>query len=71
MCGDNARRLELPDLHHVVVDNEGFSRCIAVVAILDNRKMNQNGRLEYAAFIRNKRADICPVGLLVFYLFIR
>ena len=46
--GDNARHVELADLHSVVLENEGFSRCLALVVVLLNGKTNQHGHLDMA-----------------------
>ncbi|KAE8231011.1 hypothetical protein CF326_g3980 [Tilletia indica] len=69
--GDNARRLELADLHHLDLSGEGPSPCFAVVLLLANGKTNQAGRVEYGSFLRNKDANVCPVGCLAMYLFSR
>jgi hypothetical protein len=71
MRGANVRQLEFADLHHADLENEGFSDCFAVVCLADNGKTNQEGRIEYGSFIRNKRVEICPVGALALYLFAR
>ena len=72
MRGGNIRGLELSDLHFVDLENEGpVENCLAVLCTLNHGKTNQVGRMEYAAFLRNKEADLCPVGALAFYLFYR
>ena len=72
MRGGNIRGLELSDLHFVDLENEGpVERCLAVLYTLNQGKTNQVGRMEYTAFLRNKEADLCPVGGLAFYLFYR
>ena len=70
MRGENIRGLELSDLHFVDLENEGpVEHCLAVLCTLNQGKTNQVGRMEYAAFFRNKEVDLCPVGGLAFYLF--
>ncbi|KAE8213455.1 hypothetical protein CF319_g9169 [Tilletia indica] len=74
--GENARNLELADLHHLSMSGEGpsgvgSSQCFAVVLLLANGKTNQAGRVEYGSFLRNKDAFVCPVGALALYLFSR
>lgn len=72
MRGENIRGLELSDLHFVDLENEGpVENCLAVLCTLNQGKTNQVGRMEYAAFLRNKEADLCPVGGIAFYLFYR
>ena len=72
MRGENIRGLELSDLHFVDLENEGpVKDCLAVLCTLNQGKTNQVGRMEYAAFLRNKEADLCPVGGIAFYLFYR
>ncbi|GAA5925952.1 uncharacterized protein JCM15063_005170 [Sporobolomyces koalae] len=69
--GPNVRNLELPDLQHVDLENEGYSDCFAVVCLANNDKTDQGGRPEYGSFIRNKLVGVCPVNALAFYLFAR
>ena len=69
--GDNARRLELADLHTVVSENEGFTRCVAFLMTLDNGKTNHDGRIEYGSFIRAKEPEACAVGAMALYFFHR
>ncbi|KAE8181731.1 hypothetical protein CF336_g8816, partial [Tilletia laevis] len=69
--GDNARKLELADLHHLELEGEGPSSCFAVVLLLANGKTNQAGRVEYGSFMRNRDVQLCPVGALALYLFSR
>ncbi|KAE8183507.1 hypothetical protein CF328_g8161 [Tilletia controversa] len=69
--GDNARKLELADLHHLDLAGEGPSPCFAVVLLLANGKTNQAGRVEYGSFLRNRDVRVCPVGCLALYLFSR
>ncbi|CAD6959590.1 unnamed protein product, partial [Tilletia controversa] len=56
--GDNARKLELADLHHLDLAGEGPSPCFAVVLLLANGKTNQAGRVEYGSFLRNRDSSL-------------
>ncbi|CAD6890814.1 unnamed protein product [Tilletia laevis] len=69
--GENARNLELADLHHLDLEGEGPSDCFAVVLLLANGKANQAGRVEYGSFLRNRDVRVCPIGGLALYLFSR
>ncbi|KAE8218798.1 hypothetical protein CF319_g7390 [Tilletia indica] len=69
--GDDLRPMELADIHHLEMRNEGLSDCFAVMLLLRSGKTNKHGRVEFGSFIRNKDASICPVGFLAFYLFSR
>ncbi|OWZ02399.1 hypothetical protein PHMEG_00026051 [Phytophthora megakarya] len=71
MCGESTRRMELADLHSIVLENEGYSACRVLVMIMRQGKTNQVGRLEVGECMRNKLVQICPHGLLDFYLFWR
>lgn len=52
--GDNARTLELSDLHMIEAPNDGFTRCPVMVACLRNGKTNRHNRTELAGVVRNK-----------------
>lgn len=52
-------------------ENEGITDCYALVMVLRQGKTNQEGRLEFAACLRNKNVNICPQMMLSFYLFYR
>jgi hypothetical protein len=71
MRGESARRMELADLHSILLENEGYSDCRALVMIMSQGKTNQVGRFEVGACMRNKNAEIYPHGLLEFYFFWR
>ncbi|GAA5920377.1 hypothetical protein JCM5296_003901, partial [Sporobolomyces johnsonii] len=68
---NNVLPIELADLFPVELPNEGPSPCFATVVLVNNGKTNQNGRVEYGAFIRNSDPEICGVGALALYLFLR
>jgi hypothetical protein len=42
-----------------------------MIMVMDQGKMNQFGKREYAACIRNREIIACPVGALALYLFYR
>ncbi|ETI55557.1 hypothetical protein F443_01771 [Phytophthora nicotianae P1569] len=63
--------LELADLHSIMLENEGYSPCRAIVMVMRQGKTNQVGRIEVGACMRNKIVEICPHGLLGLYLFWR
>lgn len=69
MRGHNTRSMELLDLHCVELNNEGPSKCLAVVILLDNGKPNQSGRVETAGMIRSKNVLECPVFAMAAHLF--
>ncbi|KAJ8576337.1 hypothetical protein ON010_g2882 [Phytophthora cinnamomi] len=71
MRGESARMLELADLHSILLENEGYSPCRALVMVMRQGKTNQVGRIEFGACMRSKYVEICPHGLLGFYLFWR
>jgi len=68
--GDEARRLELADLHSLVLDSDSrFSRCVALIVTLCNGKTNQDGQLQMAGVLRHKNVEQCTVGALALHLF--
>lgn len=71
MRGNNIREGELPDLFIVQVDEQGPTRCIALVLGMRAGKMNALGKLEYAAMIRAKLAELCGIGALAIYFYER
>ena len=69
--GETVRNLDLADMHSVLLENEGFSVCNALVFVVRQGKTNQFARTEFGAFIRSKDFRICPMGACAFYLFWR
>jgi len=69
--GETVRNLDLADMHSVLLENEGFSVCNALVFVVRQGKTNQFGRTEFGAFIRSKDFRICPMRACAFYLFWR
>lgn len=70
--GDNVRWLEFADLScETLPEFEGPSPCTILVFQLRRGKTNQMGRLNYSAFTRARREDVCAVGNLALYFFAR
>jgi hypothetical protein len=69
--GESARAMELPDMHCVRLENEGFGDCYALVLVMRQGKMNQFGKIELSACLRNRDVAICPWGAVGFYFFWR
>ncbi|KAE8246728.1 hypothetical protein A4X13_0g5650 [Tilletia indica] len=69
--GDDLRPIELADIHHLDMRNEGPGDRFAVMLLLQHGKTNKHGRVEFGSFMRNKDAAICPVAFLSIYLFSR
>lgn len=69
--GETTRKLQLPDLFTKEMKNEGPTTCLAVMAIMDQGKVNQFGRIDYGGCIRHRDVEVCPVGALAMYLFWR
>jgi len=63
--GESARAMELPDLHCVRLENEGYGDCYALVLVMRQGKMNQFGRIEISACLRNQEVAVCPMELLL------
>lgn len=69
---DNVLRLEFADLSsQLMPPTEGPTRPTLLVFQTRQGKTNQLGRLLYTAFTRAKREDICAVGCLALYFFVR
>ncbi|KDO19099.1 hypothetical protein SPRG_15578 [Saprolegnia parasitica CBS 223.65] len=69
--GETARMLELADLQSVQLENEGTSKCVAVIAVQRQGKTNQHGRVELAVCLRAKDVSVCPQAAMACYLFWR
>jgi hypothetical protein len=59
---ESATNLELPDLFSVVLENEGYSDCRALLMIMEQGKTNQYGRREFESCIGHPNVEVCPVG---------
>jgi hypothetical protein len=60
---------EFPDFFTVQLPGEGPTPCFPMIMIVGNGKMNQQGRLEYAAVIRHRNPLLCAMAHTAFYLF--
>ncbi|KAG2225155.1 hypothetical protein INT45_009484 [Circinella minor] len=69
--GESIRMMEFADLQSMLLEREGATECYALVMVLLQGKTNQEGRVEFAACIRNRNVEICPQMTLSFYLFHR
>uniref|UniRef100_H3H2M0 Ndc10 domain-containing protein n=1 Tax=Phytophthora ramorum TaxID=164328 RepID=H3H2M0_PHYRM len=52
--GETTRKLQLPDLFSMELPNEGPTTCVTALAVMDQGKMNQFGRIEYGGCIRHR-----------------
>jgi hypothetical protein len=68
---DNQRRICLSELSIRELEDEGHTPCYAVVVVTRSGKTNKDGKVNYAAVIRNKDVFMCPMSFLAFYLFDR
>ncbi|OBZ80847.1 hypothetical protein A0J61_11104, partial [Choanephora cucurbitarum] len=69
---ESLRVMEFPGLQSILLEIEGIiTPCYALVMVLKQGKTNQEGRLEFAACLRNKNVRICAQMMLAFYLFSR
>ena len=62
---------EFPDFFTLQLPGEGPTPCFPMIMIMDNGKMNQQGRLEYAAVMRHRNPLLCTMAYTAFYLFYR
>lgn len=69
--GESVRKMEFADLQTMLLENEGVTDCHALIMVLLQGKTNQEGRVEFAACIRNAKVQICPQMILSVYLFCR
>ncbi|KAK4700175.1 hypothetical protein P7C70_g6078, partial [Phenoliferia sp. Uapishka_3] len=67
--GHHVREADYADFHTVVLEDMGYSRCIALILVLDHGKTNQSGRLEMAGMIRAKDFLTCPLFAFAAHLF--
>lgn len=71
----NRRPIELADCFFLECPNEGVkvkdSLTCAFVVVMNQRKTNQNGRMEYGAAFRHRDPYACLVGQIAFWLFFR
>jgi hypothetical protein len=68
----NRLPMELPDLFSIPLPNEGpKGRGWCLIAVVDQSKTNQHGRLEYGAALRHRDYRSCLIGALATYFFWR
>lgn len=63
-----ARKLELSDMHSLLMPQEGYTDCHALLLIMRKGKANQFSRLEIGAGLRNKNVFVCPFAALAMYM---
>jgi len=69
--GEDTRHAELADIFTIELQNQGPTRCFPLIATIDASKTNKTGKPWYAACLRTKNVQSCPVGALSFYLLYR
>lgn len=69
--GESRRLLEMPDLFTIPLSNEGPTPCWPIIIIMNNRKTNQFGWLEYMGVMRHQDPLLCIISQTAFYLFFR
>lgn len=70
--GENRRYAELPDLQYLpLAEGPSTGRCDALLLIMNQGKVNQHGRTEYAGALRNREVVACVLSALAVYLFTR
>ena len=67
--GHQLREGDYADFHSVVLENMGYSRCVALVFVLDHGKTDQSGRLKMAGMIRAKDFLTCPLFATALHCF--
>jgi hypothetical protein len=67
--GESARALEFADSFFLTIEDEGFSKCEALITIMMHGKTNHVARREIGACLRNKCVEICPIGAMALYFF--
>ncbi|CEJ05409.1 hypothetical protein RMCBS344292_19351 [Rhizopus microsporus] len=63
--------MQFVDLFSLVLESQGVSECIALVAIITFGKTNQHGKIEYGSSVRRHDVEVCSVGALAMNLFSR
>ena len=69
--GEDTRHAELADIFTIELQNQGPTRCFPLIATIDVSKTNKTGKPWYAACLRTRNVQSCPVGALSFYLLYR
>jgi hypothetical protein len=60
---------ELSDFFTVQLPNEGPTPCFPMIMIMDNGKMDPQGRLEHGAVMNHHSSLLCTMAHTTFYLF--
>lgn len=68
---ETALGAQLPDLFCMELENQGVSKCIAVVATITFGKTNKDGKIQYGSCLRHANVELCPVGAFAQYFFSR
>ncbi|TYZ64134.1 hypothetical protein PybrP1_001658 [[Pythium] brassicae (nom. inval.)] len=61
--------IRLPDLFTMDLKREGPTKSSIVGVIMDRRKSNQFGRVDYGGCVRHTDVQACPVGALALHTF--
>ena len=71
MRSESRLAAELSGFFTVQLPNEGPTPCFPMNMIMDNDKMNPQGRLEYGAVMRHRNPLLCTMAHMAFYLVYR
>lgn len=69
--GESRRQLQFPNLFTISLPNEGPTPCWPMIMIMNNRKTNQFGRLQYMGVMRHQDPLLYTMSQAAFYLFYR
>lgn len=69
--GESRRTFELPDPSLLELHQQGPTACFAMIAVMDNGKTNQTGRIEYGSVIRHSDPLLCTMRHFAWYFFYR
>ncbi|CAO3692404.1 unnamed protein product [Rhizopus microsporus] len=63
--------MQFADLFSLVLESQGVSECIALIATIIFGKTNQHCKIEYGSSVRHHDVEVCSVGALAMNLFSR
>lgn len=63
--------MQFADLFSILIENQGVSECVSLVATITFGKTNQHGKIEYGSSVRHRQVEVCSVGALAINLFSR
>ena len=63
--------MQFADLFLLVLESQGVSECIALIATIIFGKTNQHCKIEYGSSVRHHDVEVCSVGALAMNLFSR